>query len=233
VNLQDEHTGKKMSGVRVKICGLTRIEDVTEAIAGGADALGFIFGYNTSPRNLSFEKLENLTREVPPFVSVVVVSPASNPELAGVIRDVRPSFLQLSSQDKEKEYQPGYRSNVIETVHVALHDNQREDDLISRCRKLSNSSIGILLDSVSIEPNTNVTLGGTGLRHDWNQSRRIRDALYPFPVILAGGLNEQNVQRAIREVKPFAVDVSSGVEARPGIKDKFKVRKFIQNAKAG
>jgi phosphoribosylanthranilate isomerase len=227
-----------MTLVRVKICGLTRIEDVSEAIESGADALGFIFGYRDSPRNLSFARLKDLTRDVPPYVGVVVVSPDSNPELSRVIEEVRPSFLQLSSQNGSKLDHVYPNSIVIGTLHLDKGGNQDGESIISKGKDLSKDCRGILLDSALIKPKNHsqegiLDLGGTGTIHDWNLSRQIRDALNPFPIILAGGLNYQNVQQAIKTVQPFAVDVSSGVELSPGIKDKDKVRKFVQNAKAG
>lgn len=196
------------------------------SIKSGADALGFIFGYDASPRNLPFEKLEELTQDIPPYVSVVVVSPSSNPELARVIEQIKPSFLQLYS---ENGHRPSFRTNVIETVHMCGD----RDSLISRCNVLSRSCRGILLDSAMMEKkDQSKTYGGTGTTSDWNLCRDVRDSLHPFPVILAGGLTEENVSYAICSVKPFAVDVSSGVESAPGIKDEIKVRKFVQNAKA-
>lgn len=219
-----------MGIVRVKICGLTRIEDINYAIDSGADAVGFIFGYPDSPRNISFKKIAELIAKVPPYVSSVVVSPASNNGLVRVIDEIRPSYLQLYSEKPN-----GMRiksASVIETVHVATDSSA--NSLISRCMELSRSCRGLFLDSVSKKKSSSGEnlLGGTGVTHDWSLSRRIRDAIYPFPVILAGGLNERNVREAINVVQPFAVDVSSGVEVKPGIKDKTKVMEFIQNAKS-
>jgi phosphoribosylanthranilate isomerase len=208
--------------VRVKICGLTRKEDVDHAVDYGSDALGFVFGYVDSPRNLSFERLKDLVTDVPPYVNTVVVTPSSNPELAKIPLEVNPTFLQVY-QDSELPGLGKTFSNVIQVVHA----NQDSENIVLRkCVALSKVSRGILLDS----KNAN-RLGGTGSVHDWRLSRRIRDALYPFPVILAGGLAPANVGQAIREVKPYAVDVSSGVEIKPGVKDKQKVKEFIENAK--
>ncbi len=228
---------------RVKICGLTRKEDVDVAVECGTDAVGFIFGYRGSPRNLPFEKLAKLAGEVPPFVNVVVVSPFSNPELTRVIERIKPSFLQLSYQNDfegrtsfaETLGKPGNFSNIIGTVHLPNGENQNKDSIVHQCENISQACRAILLDSALIkksgEMGSVITSGGTGTTHDWKVSRQVRDALFPFPVILAGGLNEENVRKAIQEVKPFAVDVSSGVETKPGIKDKIKMKRFIENAK--
>ena len=234
--------------MRVKICGLTRSEDVSDAVGYGADAVGFIFGYRASARNRTFEQLKKLTRKVPPFVSVVVVSPSSNPDLPKVVKEIRPSFLQLSSNSgraigsssPEKTNKIADAANIIETVHLTIGNIQSQTSIISECKKFSKFSRGILLDSALVKPknqgvdgNISDKFGGTGLTHDWELSRQVRNALDPFPIILAGGLTEHNVLEAIRTVQPFAVDVSSGVESKPGIKDKVKMKNFIQNAKTG
>jgi phosphoribosylanthranilate isomerase len=221
-----------MTGVRVKICGLTRREDVHAAIDYGADALGFVFGYSDSPRNLGFGELKRLIDDVPPYVNTVVVSHNSNPDLARVVREIKPTLLQLSGakvpiRANVKLGPSG--ANIVQTVHPSVGE---ENDILQTCQEFSKICKGILLDSASIaKGNTSVILGGSGAVHDWRLSRKIRNMLYPFPVILAGGLNDGNVQDAIRIVMPYAVDVSSGVEKRPGIKDEEKVRHFIENAK--
>jgi phosphoribosylanthranilate isomerase len=221
-----------MARIRVKICGLTRIEDVNAAIDSGSDGLGFIFGYPASRRNLSFDRLEKLIKTIPPYVSTVVVSPATNPELERVSTELRPSFLQLYSENGTSR--PNFSASIIETVY----SRNDFESLILQCKQLTQSSVGILLDSavanskLQYESQTSETLGGSGATHDWKLGGKIRDALYPFPLILAGGLQEGNVQEAIRLVRPFAVDVSSGVESSPGIKDRKKMKNFIENAKA-
>ncbi len=228
--------------VRVKICGLTRAGDVSDAIDCGTDAVGFVFGYGASPRNLSFEKLQELVRAVPPYVNTVVVTPVSNPELARVIDKTRPTFLQLytdSPASASVKKKLASFANLIETVHPMMMSNQDEGKpAIAKCESVSKACRGILLDSPSFKPGSMgqsakmSAPGGSGIPHNWELSRQIRDALYPFPVILSGGLDDRNVQKAILEVKPFAVDVSSGVESSLGIKDTMRVKRFIENAKS-
>jgi phosphoribosylanthranilate isomerase len=213
--------------VRVKICGLTRKEDIDYAVECGADALGFVFGYKESPRNLSFKDLRNLIMGVPPYVSTVVVARAYNSKLLDVIHDLKPSFIQLYEDDDNNNNSNSVINitksfpNIIRVVHPSIGGGSFEE-----FAALSKTSKGILIDS-----KTEKAVGGTGITHDWTLSRKIRDALYPFPVILAGGLTSMNVKRAIEEVQPYAVDVSSGVELRPGVKDRKKVKEFIENAK--
>ncbi len=234
--------------VKVKICGLTRQVDVLNAVACGADALGFVFGYQASPRNLTFSALKDLVGTVPPYVSTVVVSPASNPKLGQVISELRPAFLQLyknseggSSENIARRERLRF-ANVIQTVHPEEETYSPNDGpLVDRCTAISKQCKGILLDSprknlITVGRRNHETSevllpGGSGAVHDWKLSQNVRNALFPFPVILSGGLNEQNVRKAIRMVRPYAVDVSSGVERSPGVKDEEKLRRFIHCAK--
>jgi phosphoribosylanthranilate isomerase len=226
--------------VRVKICGITRVEDVHLAVKFGADALGFVYGYEGSKRKISsFESLKSLVSAVPPYVSSVVVIPTSNPELLDVILKVKPNFIQIANDDRadfESEIvvrkiraDTGFDS-FIQTVHLA-QDKERasQEKIIERCKTLSRFSKAILLDSkTSID---NGLLGGTGVTHDWQLSRKVRDILRSKPIILAGGLTKSNVSAAIKIVEPYAVDVSTGVEKAPGIKDAIKVEEFTRTAK--
>ena len=214
----------------MKICGITRERDLESAVQLGADALGFVYGYKGSPRNLKFEQLKRLVAAVPPYVSSVVVTPAQNPELIDIVRIVRPAYIQLEADNDISEKlstKTGFDS-IIQTFHV--EDDAKAVDLIAKCRALRSSSKAVLLDSKSREDES--MAGGTGVPHDWSLSRKIRDALYPRPIILAGGLKKYNVARAIKLVEPYAVDVSSGVEIKPGVKDKKELEEFIRLAKA-
>ncbi|MHB8566404.1 MAG: phosphoribosylanthranilate isomerase [Nitrososphaerales archaeon] len=192
----------------------------------GADALGFVCGYADSPRNLTMRKLKQLVAAVPPYVSSVVVTPLSNPEIVEIVRAAHPSFLQVSGEGSkviENLHRETGFDRIIQTVHM---DNEARQ-IIARCKKLAESSKALLLDS---KDNNSPKVGGTGVVHDWNVSKKVSAALH-FPIILGGGLNPANVALAVNIVRPYAVDVSSGVEARPGIKQDQKVKEFIQNAK--
>ena len=213
-----------MRNVRVKICGLTREEDLAVAVAAGADAVGFIVGVPSSPRNLTLERAEMLLSQVPIFVdSVVVMAPKSIKQLVEVCERLKPSAIQIhgkeqldSSEIREKIKD----TRLIKTVYVtesALNETAIED---------SKMFDALLLDSFS-----KGQYGGTGKVHDWTLSRQIKEAVAPVPVILAGGLKPENVKEAILKVQPYAVDVASGVELSPGVKDHEKVRAFVENAK--
>lgn len=212
-----------MNYVRVKICGITREQDLTDAINAGADALGFIVASPLSPRNLTYKRAKELIKMVPVFVDSVVVTVTSNfDELHRVCNLLRPSVLQIHGSDllsaeKLRNVLPGVR--LIKTINV------REVPNMKSLKRLANEFDALLLDSLS------GGYGGQGKVHDWEISRRIVEHLYPKPVILAGGLTPENVADAIRSVRPYAVDVSSGVEISPGIKDGKKIFEFVKNAK--
>jgi len=213
-----------LRNVRVKICGLTREEDLAVTVAAGADAVGFIVGVPSSPRNLTLERAEMLLSQVPIFVdSVVVTAPKSIKQLVEVCEGLKPTAIQIhgkeqldSSEIREKIKD----TRLIKTVYVT------EDALNETAIEDSKMFDALLLDSFS-----KGQYGGTGKVHDWTLSRQIKEAVAPVPVILAGGLKPENVKEAILTVQPYAVDVASGVELSPGVKDHEKVRAFVENAK--
>ena len=208
----------------MKICGLTREEDLAVALTAGADAVGFLVGVPASPRNLTLERAKILLSHVPIFVdSVVVTAPQNIEELAEICETLKPSAIQIHGKKRfvDSEIRERIRyTRLIKTVYV------KADSLNDTSLRDSKSFDAILLDSF-----TKDQYGGTGKVHDWTLSMQIKDAVAPVPVILAGGLKPENVKEAILTVKPYAVDVASGVEASPGVKDHGKVRAFVENAK--
>ncbi len=216
--------------VRVKICGLTRRSDVELAIDSGADALGFIFGYPSSPRNLDLAKLKELLASVPPFVSTVVVSPESNPHLRKA-SELKPSFLQLYDDSSSVEETNG---NIFTNVIQTVRPSEGANSIVERCVSLSRKSVAILLDmSLTSRYSTDTKNGhAMSLTQNLALAKKTRMALDPFPLIVGGGLTVTNVAEVVRKVRPYAVDVSTGVEKGLGIKDDEKVAQFIQNAKS-
>lgn len=213
-----------MRSVRVKICGLTREEDLAAAVAAGADAVGFLVGVPSSPRNLTIERAKTLLSQVPVFVdSVVVTAPKSIEWLVEVCERLKPSAIQIHGKEQIDFSEIRERimdSRLIKTIYVT------KDTLKKRTLEGLKTFDAVLLDSFS-----KGQFGGTGKVHDWTLSRQIKEAVAPVPVILAGGLKPENVKEAILAVEPYAVDVASGVEAEPGVKDHRKVRAFVENAK--
>ncbi|MCW4034046.1 MAG: phosphoribosylanthranilate isomerase [Candidatus Bathyarchaeota archaeon] len=213
-----------MRTVRVKICGITQEQDLKAAVDAGADAVGFLVGVPASPRNLTLEMAKTLIDMVPVFVdSVVVTAPQSVQDLAKICETLKPSAIQIHGKkpftaSEVREKIPDTR--LIKTVYVKadILDEENVENL--------KDFDAILLDSF-----TKDQYGGTGKVHDWTVSKQIKEAVAPVPVVLAGGLNPENVQEAIHKVEPYAVDVASGVEAKPAVKDHSKVRAFVENAK--
>ena len=213
-----------MRKVRVKICGITREEDLAVAVAAGADAVGFIVGVPSSPRNLTLERAERLLKQVPVFVdSVVVTIPNSIDSLVKIYDRLRPTAIQIHG---EKPFEASVirekirGARLIKTVYV------KTGNTAESVREDSKAFDAILLDSF-----TSGQYGGTGMVHDWELSKQIKQIIEPTPLILAGGLKPENVKEAILTVQPYAVDVASGVESRPAVKDPKKVYEFIKNAK--
>jgi len=200
-----------MSAVRSKICGITRIEDALAAVEAGADAIGFVF-YPKSPRAVSAEQAQAIIAALPPFITTVgLFVNAERAELKALL-DVVPLDLIQFHGDETPEQCEGYQRPFIKALRV-----QAGDDIAASCAAYDKAS-GILLDTfVAGVP------GGTGETFDW---ALIPDGLSK-PIILAGGLSSANVSQAIAQVRPYAVDVSGGVEKRKGIKDHDKIRAFM------
>jgi phosphoribosylanthranilate isomerase len=199
----------------VKICGITRVQDALLAAHSGAHAIGLIF-YAGSPRLVSRKVAREVVDVLPAFVTpVALFVNADKREIESVIADVRPGLLQFHG-DEAPEVCASFGLPYIKAAKV-----QPGLDLLQYARRY-RSAKGLLLDA-SVEGSH----GGTGSTFDWTL---IPDQL-PLPIILAGGLQHDNVADAIRRVRPWAVDVSSGVEAAKGIKDAVKIAAFIRGVR--
>lgn len=199
-----------MSRTRIKICGLTRAEDVRAAVEQGADAIGFVF-YPPSPRAVSFDRAAELAALLPPFVTAVGLF--VNPEAAFVSEALSRVPLQL----------------------LQFHGDESEADCARHGRpwiKAARMRAGVdLLEFSTLHPGARGILldafvdgyGGGGRTFDWS----LIPAAFGRPLILSGGLDADNVGEAVRRVRPWAVDVSSGVESAKGIKDAAKIAAFI------
>ncbi|MFI8372768.1 phosphoribosylanthranilate isomerase [Pseudomonas helleri] len=202
--------------VRSKICGITRIEDALAAVAAGADAIGFVF-YAKSPRAVTAVQARAIIAALPPFVTTVgLFVNASACELNETLDAVPLDLLQFHG-DETPEQCEGYHRPYIKALRV-----KAGDDIAGACNAYASAS-GILLDAyVEGVP------GGTGQAFDWSL---IPQGL-SRPIILAGGLTVDNVVQAIDQVRPYAVDVSGGVEKSKGFKDHDKIRAFMHNVRA-
>ena len=199
---------------RVKICGLTRRGDVEAAIRFGADAVGFVF-VPASPRCVTREAAASLCRGVPPFVARVGLFAGQDAtEVWSVLETVPLNLLQFHGQESA-EYCRQFRRPYIKAV------SRPTTESIALTEQEHPNAAGILADS-----HAPGGMGGTGKMLDWSHLRAGK-----LPLILAGGLNSGNVAAAVRLVRPWAVDVSSGVETSPGIKDADAMQRFIEEAK--
>lgn len=202
--------------VRVKICGITRLQDLHAACDAGADALGFVF-YEKSPRHVTPEVAAALVRALPPFVASVGLFVNAEPAfIERVLHTVPLDLLQFHGDETPVEC-ARFGRPYIKAIRVAA-----DTDLL-KCAADFESARGLLLDAyVPGVP------GGTGESFDW----KLIPPDLPKPIVLSGGLNPFNVADAVRQVRPWAVDVSSGVEAEKGIKDPRHLAQFIAKAKA-
>ncbi|MEM7482910.1 MAG: phosphoribosylanthranilate isomerase [Acidobacteriota bacterium] len=211
---------------RVKICGIATLEDASIALGYGADALGFLVGLHyETPDRLTADRARYLVSELPPFVTSVLVTHLTDlADVRDLCARVGVSSVQLHGDFPIRDI-PNLRSALPHLKIIkAVHSDDRES--YEAAMKASYAADAILLDTRVGE-----RIGGTGKTHDWDRSRRIREALEGFPVILAGGLGPDNVESAIERVQPFGVDVNTGVQGKPGRKDPDRVRRFIARAK--
>lgn len=201
--------------VRIKICGITRIEDALAAADAGADAIGLVF-HAASPRAVSIEQAAAIVQALPPFVtSVGLFVDAGEQQINQVLSQVPLDLLQFHG-DEPDAFCQRFGRPYLKALRV-----RAGDDLDALAAGWPGAS-GILLDSY--KPGVP---GGTGETFDWDMIPARRD----WNLVLAGGLNAANVRQAIDQTAPWAVDISGGVEAGKGIKDASKINAFIQEVK--
>lgn len=196
---------------RVKICGITRGEDAAAAARLGADAIGLVF-CETSPRWVSAERAADIVEQLPPFVATVgLFVDAAEEAIRSVLEAARIDLLQFHG-DESPEQCGVFKRPYVKAIRV-----RPGEDLRRRAETYADAS-ALLLDSYRAG-----VPGGTGERFDWTTVPRELDC----PLILAGGLTPENVPEAIATVRPYAVDVSSGVEAAKGVKDAASMAAFF------
>lgn len=200
---------------RIKICGITREQDVHAVAKNGADALGLVF-YEKSPRHVGVAQAAKLAHAVPPFVTMVglFVNPSAE-YVREVLAKVPLDVLQFHGEESA-EFCAQFGKPYLKAIRV-----KAGVDLVECAARYAGAQ-GLLLDAF-----VEGTQGGTGESFDW----ALIPHDLPLPVILSGGLHAGNVAHAIKQVRPYAVDVSSGVEASKGIKDAAKIAAFISEVK--
>ncbi|MGR8941729.1 MAG: phosphoribosylanthranilate isomerase [Gammaproteobacteria bacterium] len=202
---------------RVKICGFTRAEDAVLAARLGVDAVGLVF-YPPSPRHIDIDQALRITAALPAFTTVVALFvDEKEARIREVLQHVPIDCLQFHG-DEPAEACRLYNKRYIKAVRV------RPDTDIAALARQYHDAAGLLLDAWHPDAK-----GGTGSQFDWNMI----PAQCALPIILAGGLNAENAYEAVRTVKPYALDVSSGVEAAKGVKDAAKMTAFLTEVNQG
>jgi phosphoribosylanthranilate isomerase len=215
-----------MPRTRIKICGITRVDDARCAAREGADAIGLNF-YPASPRAVTIEQALSISNALPPFVATVALFVNATPAtVEEVIRRLRPSLLQFHG-DEDAKYCAQFGVPFLKAIRVG---NAMSGDDLLECEAQYPLARALLLDTLSA--GVDRVYGGSGHAFDWN--------LIPLQmrsrIVLAGGLRPESVAEAVRRIRPWAVDVSSGVEQSKGVSDHAKIAKFIEevrNADAG
>lgn len=206
-----------LSRVRVKICGITRVEDAVSAVNAGADAIGLVF-FEQSPRHVSIHDARQICQSIPPFVTVVgLFVNHKEHEVRHICEQVPLSLMQFHG-DEPESFCARFDHPYIKAVRV------KDASDVVLAEKNYPSAQGLLVDAY-----VDGVAGGTGETFDWSLLPESTNQ----PLILAGGLNSDNVRNAIARVKPFAVDVSGGVEESKGIKDPVKIHNFINEVSRG
>jgi len=205
-----------LSPTRIKICGITRPEDALAAASSGADAIGLVF-YADSPRAVTVQEAKDIAQVLPPFVTLVslfVNAPAET--ISDVLSQVPVGLIQFHG-DEDSRFCRGFGRPWIKALRV------RESMNVAKEAAALSGATGVLLDAWQ-----EGVPGGTGKTFDW----ALANEQLPLPMVLAGGLDEVNVGDAIGGLRPWAVDVSGGVESSPGIKDAEKIQRFVAAVRA-
>ncbi len=222
--------------VRVKLCGLMSHEDVLMAQDAGADALGFVTEYPVPvPWNLDRDRAADLVASASPFVTTVAVVGGAPDEMVRIARRVRPRVLQLHGDESLGDIRhvlkglDGTGIRVIKALRIEVETGLarfEETEPVSAGTVLARSGI----DGLVVDSKTSSRPAGTGIALDWEVSARMARKI-DLPLILAGGLTIDNVTEAVEKVRPYGVDVITGVESEPGVKDGGKMRAFVKAAK--
>jgi len=212
---------------RVMICGTRRREDINLLVEAGVDAIGLITEvWQDIPCNLSRAEARELNRLIPPFISsVLIITEERVDEMYRIAEQVSPDVLQLHGFNTPEDVtamKRGLRIKIIKTLHFQGERMAEGDDPIERARQYIDAGANaILVDSYQEDK-----VGATGETMSLDLARKLRDGIYPVPLIVAGGLHFENVAQAIDKVKPYAVDVFSGVTTG-GYLDADSVRRFL------
>lgn len=210
----------------VKICGITNLEDALTAVDAGAEAVGFVF-HQESPRRVDAETAQQIVEKLPPKVEKVgVFVDLETERIREIASRVGLTGIQLHGNHSFEEF-----TNLHQTMSGAKVIAMVPGDTLKSAASFFTDEARKSIFAILLDSQSNGLSGGTGTSFDWGAARELVEMInVSIPVIVAGGLNPLNVAQAIKILKPFGVDVASGVEARPGKKDPGKLRAFISAA---
>ncbi len=216
-----------MSHLRVKICGITNVEDARAAADAGADAVGLNF-HKRSPRSVTIEVAREIIQAMPPFIEPVGVFAHPDDEKGEPFEDLHLRYYQWHGElENVPPFTPSARAWIRLIIAFRIHDQTSIDQMqrwLALAKDRGEQPFAVLIDGFKAG-----ALGGTGKTAPWEL---LADWQPPVPLILAGGLTPENVAEAVKIVRPYAVDVASGVESSPGKKDVDKIKRFIENARS-
>ena len=221
---------------RVKICGLMTREDIDICARAGADAVGFVTEYPVAvPWNIGRDKARELVAATPPFMTTTAVVGGPVETILRIVETVRPNLLQLHGDETMEEIEAvcsslqGTATKVIKALRIDVDSGKAKfaiEDPLEAAGVLAQTGIAALV----VDSKTANRPAGTGVPLDWHVIAPIRSSI-SIPLILAGGLTVKNVSAAIEQVRPFGVDIISGVEKVSGVKDEALVMQFVRTVK--
>jgi len=219
--------------VKVKICGITSHDDMLMAADLGASYFGTVVEIDRSPRRLTREAAAEIHLDAP-ISGVALVQDRTAQEILDIARAIGPDVIQLQGSEPPelvRAIQPQLDCEIWKALHVPVKDARPVDlaALLAQAKAFIGAGVDrLLIDTIDVSDGV-AKMGGTGKVGDWAAAAKLIEQI-EVPVFLAGGLNPDNVAEAIRQVHPYGVDLASGVESAPGVKDPVKVQQLIQNA---
>ncbi|NHI93467.1 MAG: phosphoribosylanthranilate isomerase [Candidatus Lokiarchaeota archaeon] len=217
--------------VKIKICGIREEEHVNLLIEEGVDAIGTVINVPKSPRNLSVKRALAIKRILPPFIDFVCVTIPNS--ISGIItleRILNPDVIQLHALESESFFKEIRKKTKIKLIISLPIDQDGNSKVINNDPIISSKILAKYCDALLIDTYSEITIGGSGILNNLEIAKEVKEVI-EIPLILSGGLNPDNIINAIQQVRPYAVDVSSGVESSPGIKDEGLIVNFIKNAR--
>ncbi len=219
---------------RVKICGMKSAQDIELAVSCGADAVGFITDVPVeTPRKIDLNTAAGLISKVPIFVdSVLVIMPNDAKHALEMIEVAKPDVVQIHNNfgvDELEIIRNNTATGIVITISIPANTKGSTDTIDAVIKQVNDLTDRGLVDGILLDSSAAGKVGGTGAVHDWSVSRAVVEAV-DVPVILAGGLNPDNVRDAVKSVLPYAVDTASGIET-DGMKDEKKICRFIREAR--